>query len=886
MSIDLEDPRLTAYALGELDDPAEVAAVEALLAAHPEARGLVAEVRATGDLLRRELSAEGEHAAPVRDLAIHRAVEQALRPPRPRRSRPPWGLLSLAAGALILGGTAVLLLPGAPSRVKTTTAGPAPAPATATTAGRDLLASNDQPPGTPEVLLRSPMAAAAADRAEPKRYAKQEVAEPRAAGSAPEEVRLELAQRGVVPAGIVPPSAAPEGMAMAAYDGVAPGGMAGGSRGYVGVDARVAASPATGPGGPPATDDFGGIAPAPAAMPPATYAYVPPAPAPMALAAAAAPAAAPVPAPAGQPQARGVVVSDGQPTQQGQPRRPDVARAGDPAVRVAPPALGTLAESLAAAAPTSAGVPVSAAGTRSKDLADFAGKPATRPEAIDQILAKEEKALAERGRAVPTPRPALLQAAPPPPVGSFAPLVENPFVRVLEQPLSTFALDVDTASYAIVRRYLAAQNALPPKDAVRVEELVNAFRYDDPAPTDEGPLAVNVEIARSPWNAEHRLARVALTGRTIAPKDRPRANLVFLIDVSGSMDEPDKLPLLKRGMTMLTEQLGEGDRVAIVAYSNEARVVLPPTRGDERRTILSALEELKPGGGTNGAGGLELAYDQAAAAFLPEGANRVILASDGDFNVGETDNAKLVNLIAEKARSRVFLTVLGFGTGNLQDARLEALADKGNGQYHYIDSPREARRVLVRQVSGTLVTVAKDVKLQVLFNPSKVAAYRLIGYENRLMPARDFRDDAKDGGELGAGHAVSALYELVPPGKEGALPPADASRFVKPASPANPKAPESFVVSYRFKPPEGDVAAEREVPAVDPGRDYSEASESFRWAAAVASFGQILRQSAFRGTATLDGVLEQAEAAKGADPRGEREAFLDLVRKAKELGAR
>jgi Ca-activated chloride channel family protein len=351
------------------------------------------------------------------------------------------------------------------------------------------------------------------------------------------------------------------------------------------------------------------------------------------------------------------------------------------------------------------------------------------------------------------------------------------------------------------------------------------------------------------------------------------------------MDEPDKLPLLKRGMTMLTEQLGEGDRVAIVTYSDTARVALPPTRGDERRTILSALEELKPGGSTNGAGGLELAYNQAAAAFVEGGANRVILASDGDFNVGETDNDRLVGLIAEKAKSRIFLTVLGFGTGDLQDARLEKLADRGNGNYHYIDSPREAKRVLVRQVSGTLVTVAKDVKIQVDFNPSKVGAYRLIGYENRLLPAAAFRDDRKDGGELGAGHAVCALYELVPAGREGAAV-ASRSRFVRPAEPAQPDAPQSFVVNYRWKPPEGDVGLEREVPAIDSGRDYAEASESFRWAAAVASFGQVLRASAFRGTATLDGVLELAGAATGPDPRGERAAFLDLVRKAKELGAR
>ncbi len=515
---------------------------------------------------------------------------------------------------------------------------------------------------------------------------------------------------------------------------------------------------------------------------------------------------------------------------------------------------------------------------------DEAKSPAAPP-AVVPAAAVPPVMLAERIDAMPAPPPATLPT--PPPVGpnreAFQPITDNPFVRTLEAPQSTFGIDVDTASYAIVRRYLASQNLLPPRDAVRIEEMVNAFQYEYPQPEEGRPFSVNLEIARCPWNAQHRLARIGLQGRSIDNAHRPPGNIVFLIDVSGSMGEPDKLPLLKTGMRMLTEQLVEGDRVTIVTYATNAQVALDTTSGERKGEILAALDALQAGGSTNGAGGIELAYQMADRNFQPEGTNRVVLATDGDFNVGMTARGDLERLITEKAKHKIHLTVLGFGRGNLQDDRLMALADKGDGQYHYIDSEAEARKVLVEQVAGTLVTIAKDVKLQVDFNPAKVAAYRLLGYEKRALAAQDFKDDAKDSGDLGAGHTVTAFYELVPPGVEVAEPAAEPSRFVKPAQPANPEAKESFVVKLRYKAPKGDVSQALEVPAIDEGRDYAVASPDFKFAAAVASFGLLLRDSPYKGTATFDGVLELAEASKGSDSRGERAAFLDLVRKAREL---
>ena len=357
-------------------------------------------------------------------------------------------------------------------------------------------------------------------------------------------------------------------------------------------------------------------------------------------------------------------------------------------------------------------------------------------------------------------------------------VVDNPFLRVRDEPLSTFSVDVDTASYANVRRFLD-HGTLPPKDAVRIEEMLNYFPYDDPPPTGDAPVAVHVEAAACPWSQGHRLARIGLTARPVGREGRPPSNLVFLIDVSGSMTDANKLPLLKSALRAMVGRLGENDRVAIVVYAGASGLVLPSTSCQEKAKIVAALDGLESGGSTNGGAGIQLAYDQAVANFLNGGTNRVILATDGDFNVGIASQGELVRMIEAKAKSGVFLTVLGVGMGNLKDATLEQLADKGNGHYAYIDSLREARKVLVEELGSTLVTVAKDVKVQVEFNPAKVGAYRLIGYENRLLRAQDFNDDTKDAGEVGAGHHVTALYELVPPGKEGDIPAVDPLEFQK-----------------------------------------------------------------------------------------------------------
>lgn len=465
---------------------------------------------------------------------------------------------------------------------------------------------------------------------------------------------------------------------------------------------------------------------------------------------------------------------------------------------------------------------------------------------------------------------------------AFAAIVENDFVPVEIEP-STFSIDVDTASYSEVRRYLN-QNMLPPANAVRVEELVNYFTYHDPAPQGTDPFSIHVEIASCPWNAANRLARIGLTGKPITNEKRPSSNLVFLIDVSGSMQADNKLPLLKEGLRMLVSQLSEKDRVAIVVYADTSRVALPSTSSDQKAKIIAAIDALQANGSTNGGAGIQTAYDVATAKdnFIQGGTNRVILATDGDFNVGIQDDDALVKLIEAKARTGVYLTVLGFGMGNIKDAKLEKLADKGNGHHAYIDSLQEAHKVLVEELGSTLVTIAKDVKLQVEFNPAKVSAYRLIGYENRLLQTQDFRDDQKDAGEIGAGHHVTALYELAPRGKD-AKPPAEPKlKFQK-----NVLVPseDSLVVSLRYKEPEGDKVHEFEHEVVDKGLNYQGASDDFKLSSAVAAFGMLLRDSKYKGTLTYPGVVEMIEPLAAKDSSGYRTEFLGLVRKAQTLAA-
>jgi Ca-activated chloride channel family protein len=468
-------------------------------------------------------------------------------------------------------------------------------------------------------------------------------------------------------------------------------------------------------------------------------------------------------------------------------------------------------------------------------------------------------------------------------------VVDNSFMQVMQNPLSTFSIDVDTASYANMRRFLM-RGQRPPKDSVRIEELVNYFPYDyaPPAKSDEKPFASHVEVAACPWEPTHRLVRVGLKGREIAADKRPASNLVFLIDVSGSMQPQNKLPLVKKAMTMLIDQLNGEDRVAIVVYAGSSGLVLPSTACNDRekQSVLNSLEELSAGGSTNGGEGIGLAYSVAQSNFIQGGTNRVILCTDGDFNVGVTNQGDLTRLIEKKAKGGVFLSVLGFGMGNLKDSTMEKLADKGNGNYGYIDTIQEAKKVLVEQMSGTLITIAKDVKIQIEFNPAVVSSYRLIGYENRLLAKEDFNDDKKDAGEIGAGHAVTALYEVVPAGEKAPVAPVDALKYQKPAPAAatTGESGEMLTLKLRYKQPDGDTSALIEVPVKDSDAKFAKASPDFKFASAVAAFGMILRDSPHKGSANYGAVLEWAEDGVAKDPSGYRAEFLELVKKAKGIG--
>lgn len=477
---------------------------------------------------------------------------------------------------------------------------------------------------------------------------------------------------------------------------------------------------------------------------------------------------------------------------------------------------------------------------------------------------------------------------------SYAQVSENAFVLPALHPLSTFSIDVDSASYANIRRFLT-QGQLPPVDAVRVEEMVNYFSYDYAPPKPGEPFSVTADAAPCPWHRDHYLARVALQARTIDKAKRPPTNLVFLLDVSGSMQAANKLPLVKQAMTMLAEELNERDRIAIVTYAGDAGVKLASTPGSDQSRIMQSIEGLQAGGSTNGAAGINLAYEEALRHFNGEGENRVILCTDGDFNVGISDDEQLVHLIQQHAKSKVFLSIFGFGMGNLKDAKLEQLADKGNGHYGYIDDLREARRVFNEELVGTLYTVAKDVKIQVEFNPLTVGAYRLIGYENRVLAARDFNDDAKDAGEIGAGHAVTALYEIAPQRKWSRAQTVDALKYSEPSTEPTPVEPSKanlppesaddlFTVKLRYKQPTADASVKSIDYVVDDiaGKNIAPSAD-FRWSAVVAAFGMQLRNSQFKGQWTLDDIYEAGQAARGTDANNRRREFLDLVLAAKRL---
>lgn len=471
----------------------------------------------------------------------------------------------------------------------------------------------------------------------------------------------------------------------------------------------------------------------------------------------------------------------------------------------------------------------------------------------------------------------------------YARIYENPFLEARANPLSTFSIDVDAASYANVRRFLTG-NQLPPPDAVRIEEMINYFDYDYPRPQGDVPFSITTEVAATPWNAKTKLVHVGLQGVDIENDRLPPANLVFLIDVSGSMDSPEKLPLVKRAMRLFVSQLRPEDHVAMAVYAGAAGLVLPPTSGSDKAAILEALERLQAGGSTAGAEGIVLAYETAKRHFKAGGNNRIVLMTDGDFNVGISSDADLVRLIEEKRKSGIFLSVLGFGTGNYKDAKMEQLADKGNGNYAYIDNIREARKVLVEEMGGTLVTIAKDVKLQVEFNPAKVEAYRLIGYENRVLRDEDFNDDTKDAGELGAGHSVTALYEVVPAGSNLDLPKVDALKYQKPAAtaaatPEGSASEELLTVKFRYKDPAGTRSKLISRALPDGKAAWERASDDFRFSAAAAGFGMLLRGSEHKGDLEYAQVLAMAKGALGKDAQGHRAEFIRLVEAAKLLAA-
>ncbi|WP_210514339.1 vWA domain-containing protein [Hymenobacter terricola] len=469
---------------------------------------------------------------------------------------------------------------------------------------------------------------------------------------------------------------------------------------------------------------------------------------------------------------------------------------------------------------------------------------------------------------------------------TYAHVKENAFFAVKNAPLSTFSLDVDNASYTNVRRFLN-EGQLPPRDAVRVEEMLNYFRYDYAAPpaTSPDPVRISTELAVCPWETTHQLARIGIQARRIETAKLPPANLVFLVDVSGSMDESDKLPLVQAGLKLLVKQLRPQDHVALVAYAGAAGLVLPPTPGSQPQVILDAIDRLQAGGSTAGGAGLRLAYSTARQSFNKEGNNRVILATDGDFNVGESSDQAMEQLIVDQRESGVFLTVLGCGRGNLRDARMETLADKGNGNYAYLDNLDEAGRVLVAQFGGTLFTVAKDVKLQIEFNPARVANYRLVGYENRVLEAEDFNNDRKDAGELGAGHTVTALYEIVPVGASQPL--IDNLKYQAekpvPASMQQFLTNDVLTVKLRYKEPQGNSSKLMAQALTSAPGTIATASPDFRFAAAVAQFGMLLRQSEQRGTATWAATEQLANGARGADADGYRAEFVRLVRLAEGL---
>lgn len=456
----------------------------------------------------------------------------------------------------------------------------------------------------------------------------------------------------------------------------------------------------------------------------------------------------------------------------------------------------------------------------------------------------------------------------------YATIHENGFKKVVDKPLSTFSIDVDAASYSNMRRFIM-NGQLPPKDAVRIEEMINYFGYEYENPTGIDPFSINSEVAQAPWNQDHLIVQVGLQGKKIDLKDLPASNIVFLLDVSGSMSASNKLPLLKSAFKLLANELRPQDKVSIVVYAGAAGLVLPPTDGNEKQQIMEALDHLQAGGSTAGGAGIELAYKIAQEQFVQGGNNRVVLATDGDFNIGSSSNAEMERLIEEKRKGGVFLTVLGFGMGNYKDSKMETLADKGNGNYAYIDNMKEAKKVLVNEFGGTMFTIAKDVKIQVEFNPAVVQGYRLIGYENRQLNDEDFNDDKKDAGELGSGHTVTALYEIIPVGTK--------SNFIKDIDPLKYQSSDNGIIAntnelltvkFRYKQPDGDQS---KLITETVKNSIEKSSANLDWSMAVAGFGMLLRDSEYKGDLSYTSVSELAKSSKGIDAFGYRAEFIQLV---------
>ncbi|MFH0842152.1 MAG: von Willebrand factor type A domain-containing protein [Bacteroidota bacterium] len=468
-------------------------------------------------------------------------------------------------------------------------------------------------------------------------------------------------------------------------------------------------------------------------------------------------------------------------------------------------------------------------------------------------------------------------------IEGYASVNENGFRNVKNSPLSTFSIDVDNASYSNIRRFIN-QGQLPPAYAVRIEEMINYFRYDYPEPHGEHPFSVYTEVTVCPWNAKHQLLLTGLRGKSIDKTSLPPSNLVFLIDVSGSMNSPNKLPLLKSAFALLINELRPQDHVAIVVYAGAAGLVLESTPGNRKELIMSAIDNLEAGGSTAGGAGLRLAYKEAEKNFIKGGNNRIILATDGDFNVGESTNGGMERLVEDQRQLGIFITVLGFGMGNYKDDKMEIIADKGNGNYSYIDNLQEARRVLVREFGGTLFTIAKDVKFQLEFNPSKVDSYRLIGYENRLLNDEDFNDDTKDAGEMGSGHMVTALYEIIPAGSGEKIPSVDPLKYqVSRKNEAPDYSGELLTIKVRYKKPDGITSMLLEKPVKDFGEEIEDASDNLKFAAAVAEFGMILRESEFKGSSTLEGAAKLAGSARGYDEDGYRSEMIRLINTVRDM---